>query len=200
MLFRRRSDPNGESFVPNGESFAPGLGRFAKMQKLGPHDKTTPKEVVEYLVTKLRQGEISEAFTYTCIPVAKRGCHRSSTVWTRRMAWDKAREIGGAPSGLAHESTEFEEMIRSAYAPLLQTEGYRFIGDASNWQMKDGVESPTDPKEYIVEVKTQNGEHLLVKFRLIYDWLLYCHLVATVGLASLSSNAFPGSEDIDLDI
>lgn len=195
-LERRRSEQSCASMA-----FAPGLGRFEKMQELGPHHTTTPKEVVEYVITKLRQGDVAEAFTFTCIPTAKRGCHKSSTDWSRRMAWDKAREIGGAPSGKAHEAAEFGEMVRAAYAPLLKTEGYRFIGDASNWQLKNGLEKATAVKEYVVEVKTTGGEHLLVRFRLIYDWLLYCHLVATVGvLTATSGKAFPGSEDINLDI
>ena len=170
------------------------------MQQDGPHHTVTPKEVVEYVVTKLRQGEVKQAFEFTCIPTSKRGCHKSSTVWTRRMAWDKAREIGGDPSGLALEHDDWEKMVRSTYAPLLQTEGYRFIGDSTPWQQKNGRQSATGVKDYMVEVKTTGGDHLLVKFRLIYDWLLHCHLIVNVGLASLSSNAFPGTEDIDLDI
>ena len=78
-------------------------------------------------------------------------------------------------------------------------QGYRFIGDASAWQQPNG-ESATAVKEYVVEVKTVSGQHLLVKFKLVYDWLLYCHLIATVGVFALTSSAFPGADDIDLDI
>lgn len=171
------------------------------MQANGPHHTTTPREVVEYVVTKLRQGEIDEAFAFTCIPMAKRGCHKSSTDWTRRMAWERARVIGGAPSGTAYERDPFAQMVRKTYAPLLQTDGYRFIGDASSWQQKNGLEKATAVKEYVVELKTTKNEHMLVKFKLVYDWLLYCHLIATVDiLSAMSSKAFPGSEDINLDI
>ena len=181
--------------------FAPGLGRFDAMQQHGPHHTTTPREVVEYVITKLQEGAIDEAFAFTCIPMAKRGCHKSSTDWTRRMAWDNARVIGGDPSGKAYERDEFAQMVRTAYAPLLQTEGYRFIGDDSAWQQKNGHESATAVKEYVVELKTSAGAHMLVKVKLVYDWLLYCHLIATVGLLSaMSSKAFPGTEEIDLDI
>ena len=42
---------------------------------------------------------------------------------------------------------------------------------------------------------------MLVSFKLVYDWLLYCHLIATVRiLSAMSSKAFPGTEEIDLDI
>ena len=171
------------------------------MQQDGPHHTTTPKEVVEYVVTRLRQGDVRQAFEFTCIPTAKRGCHKSSTVWTKRMAWDSAREIGGASSGKNLEQDEWENMVRVKYAPLLQTEGYRFIGDATAWQQQNGRQEATAVKDYVVEVKTTCGEHLLVKFRLIYDWLLHCHLIVNVGLGALSSSkAFPGTEDIDLDI
>ena len=89
----------------------------------------------------------------------------------------------------------------SNYQPLLQTEGYRFVGDASAWQLKNGHEKFTAVKEYLVELKTAKGEHLLVSFKLVYDWLLYCHLIATVRiLSAMSSKAFPGTEEIDLDI
>ena len=117
------------------------------------------------------------------------------------MAWEKARVIGGAPSGKALPADEFAQMLRTTYAPLFQTVSYRFVGDASSWQQKDGLEKPTSVKEYVVELKTSAGDHMLVKFKLVYDWLLHCHLIATVGiLSAMSSKAFPGSEDIDLDI
>lgn len=41
----------------------------------------------------------------------------------------------------------------------------------------------TAVKEYMVEVKSCKGEHLLYKFKLVYDWLLFCHLVASVRTA-----------------
>jgi len=181
--------------------FAPGLGRFAAMQRLGPHHTTTPREVVEYVINKLREGDATEAFKFTCIPVTKRGCHKSSTDWTRRMSWEKARVIGDAPSGIALESAEFNQMLQSSYAPLMKTTSYRFIGDRTAWQQKKGHQKMTAVKEYVVELKTNREEHFLVKMRLVYDWLLYCHLVATVELFAMSSqSAFPGAEDIALDI
>jgi len=190
----------GEGSGPRLE-FQPGLGRFAKMQQMGPHHTTTPREVVEYVITKLKEKDVAEAFTFTCIPVTKRGCHKSSTDWTRRMAWERAHVIGGAPSGKALAAPEFEEMLRSTYSGLLETAGYRFLGDASAWQQQNGAQEMTAVKEYVVEVKTVRDEHLLVKFKLVYDWLLYCHLIATVQLFAMSSSkAFPGTEDIDLDI
>jgi len=193
----KRSNEDGAAKL----EFAPGLGRFEAMQEIGPHHTTTPREVVEYVVTKLREGDMDEAFTFTCIPNAKRGCHKSSTDWRRRMAWDRARVIGDAPSGTAHEHDAFAEMVRTTYAPLLKTEGYRFIGDDSAWQQKGGLESATAVKEYVVELKTIGGDHMLIKFELVYDWLLHCHLIATVGiLSAMSTKSFPGSEDINLDI
>ena len=61
----------------------------------------------------------------------------------------------------------------------------------------------TAVKEFVVEMKTSNNEHHLVKFKLVYDWLLYCHLVCSCTLVSASTNKhFPGAEDDDtlLDI
>jgi len=188
--------------VENGTKleFQPGLGRFEKMQRDGPHHTTTPKEVVEYVLTKLQEGQLAEAFTFSCIPVTKRGCHKSSTDWTRRMAWGRSRVIGGAPSGKALPRDEWDAMVLDTYAPLTKTQGYRFLGDTSDWQQKNGEAEMTAVKEYVVELKTTGGEHLLVKWKLVYDWLLYCHLVATVELFAMTSSAFPGSEDINLDI
>ena len=105
-LTRRSED--GSSVL----EFAPGLGRFADMQRLGPHHTTTPKEVVEYVVQKLREGNMDEAFTFTCIPVTKRGCHKSSTDWTRRMAWENSRVIGGAPRCAVFAAYLFSRSLR----------------------------------------------------------------------------------------
>ena len=150
--------------------FAPGMGRMAALSQQGPHHTTTPKEVVEYVIMSLRQKNVTEAFKFTCIPSHKRGCHKSSTDWTRRMAWEKARVIGGAPSGKALESEDFEAMVRSTYSSMLDTKEYRFIGDSSAWQQKRGHEKMTAVKEYVVETKTAKGDHLLLKFKLVYDW------------------------------
>ena len=100
----------------------------------------------------------------------------------------------------ALESDEFDAMLRASYAPLLRTAGYRFVGDASAWQIKKGMERPEAVKEYTVELKMSGGGHMLARFKLVYDWLLYCHLIATCELFDMSSKAFPGTEDISLDI
>ena len=73
--------------------------------------------------------------------------------------------INGAPSGRPLAYEDFEQMVKARYATLLQTEQYRFVGDATDWQMKQGRESSTAEKEYLVEVQTNKGEHLLVKFK-----------------------------------
>ena len=177
------------------------LGKFAAMQRLGPHHTTTPKEVVEFVITQLRQGNISQAFAFSAIPVTKRGTHKSSTDWSNRMAWAQAQIIGGAPSGKFHDREAFEQMVRGQYAGLLDTQVFRFLGDTTPWQQKDGMEKMTSVKEYLVEVKTSKDEHLLFKFRLVYDWLVYCHLVTSVSVLSAStSKHFPGAEDLSIDI
>ena len=62
----------------------------------------------------------------------------------------------------------------------------------------------TAVKVYVVEVRTRSGEHLLLKFKLVYDWLLYCHMVAGVLITAVSTHKFfPGADDeadLDLDI
>ena len=55
-------------------------------------------------------------------------------------------------------------------------------------------------QDYMVELKTTRGDHKLIKFKLVYDWLLYCHLIASVQVFAMTSTAFPGTEEIDLDI
>jgi len=61
----------------------------------------------------------------------------------------------------------------------------------------------TAVKDYVVEVKTSHQEHLLLKFKLVYDWLVYCHLVASVDIMSVDAlgKHFPGADDgLDLSI
>ena len=177
------------------------LGKMQAMQQFGPHHTVTPKDVVEFVITELRSGNISQAFAFSAIPVTKRGTHKSSTDWSRRMAWEKAQIIGGAPSGQHHDASRFEIMVKEKYAALLDTDAFRFLGDDSPWQQKNGMEKMTAVKEYVVEVKTRNAEHYLLKFRLVYDWLLYCHLVTSVSMLSASSSKhFPGAEDVSIDI
>ena len=79
--------------------FIEDLGKLDKMRKLGPHHTTAPKQVVEHIVTELRQGNISQAFRFTCNPPWRQGTHASTTDWSVRMAWDKATVIEGTPSG-----------------------------------------------------------------------------------------------------
>ena len=55
-------------------------------------------------------------------------------------------------------------------APLLDLDVFRFVGDDTPWQDKGGLEKMTDPKDYVVEVKTRSGEHLILTFKLVYDW------------------------------
>jgi hypothetical protein len=177
------------------------LGKTSALQRLGPHHTTTPRDVVEFVISELGRGNISRAFEFTAIPAGKRGTHQSSTSWTRRMAWEKCRIIGGAPSGLHYALSDFEAMMKTNYNVLLESTEYRFLGDSTPWQQKEGRQKMTAPKEYVVEVKTGKGEHQMVIFRLVYDWLVYCHLVASVSIMSTSTaKHFPGAEDESMDI
>jgi len=177
------------------------FGKMHTLRHTGPCHTTTPKQVVEHLLVALREGEIEQAFRFTCVPVGKRGTHKSSTDWSHRLDWEKCSVINGAPSGRFVDEEGFSQMVRSRYAALLRTDEFRFIGDTSPWQQKNGQAKMTEVKDYVVETKTQTGEHLLLKFRLVYDWLLYCHLVASVSITSLMvSKHFPGADDLDLSI
>lgn len=178
------------------------FGKFHQLKQLGPHHTTTPKQVVEHVITELREGNVSQAFAFTCVPVTKRGTHKTSTDWTQRMAWEKCNVINGAPSGRFVDLPTFESMVKARYSPLLDTEEFRFVGDASPWQQKQGREKMTAVKDYVVEVKTRSQEHLLLKFKLVYDWLVYCHLVASVDIMSIDrlGKHFPGAEDLDLSV
>ena len=178
------------------------LGKFMAMHRIGPHHTTTPKEVVQHVITELREGNVSQAFSFTCVPVTKRGTHKSSTDWSQRMTWDRCKVINDAPSGGHANLQEFESMVRSRYAPLLETEEFRFVGDDSPWQQKRGQEKMTAVKDYVVEVKTRSREHLLLKFKLVYDWLVFCHLVARVDIMSIDAlgKHFPGADESVLDI
>ena len=108
--------------------FIEDLGKLDKMRKLGPHHTTAPKQVVEHIVTELRQGNISQAFRFTCNPPWRQGTHASTTDWSVRMAWDKATVIEGTPSGRTVDKQAFIRMVRSRYAALLDTQQYRFVG------------------------------------------------------------------------
>ena len=168
------------------------LGKFAAMRHFGPHHTTTPREVVQHIITELQQHNISQAFAFTAVPVLKRGTHKSSTDWSHRMSWEKAKVINDAPSGKACNADDFEAMVRSKYAPLLNVVQYRFVGDDSAWQQKNGHEKMTAVKDYVVEVRTRESEHLLLKFKLVYDWLVYCHLVASVrSISTLELSVHP---------
>uniref|UniRef100_A0A7S2H127 Uncharacterized protein n=1 Tax=Haptolina brevifila TaxID=156173 RepID=A0A7S2H127_9EUKA len=177
------------------------FGKMHMLRHTGPCHTTTPKQVVEHVLVELREGDIEQAFRFTCVPVGKRGTHKSSTDWSHRMAWEKCSIINGAPSGHFVDEEAFSQMVRSRYAALLATDEFRFLGDASSWQQKNGQAKMTAVKDYVVETKTRTGEHLLLKFRLVYDWLLYCHLVASVSITSLAvSKHFPGADDFDLSV
>ena len=155
--------------------------------------------------------------------------------------------INGHPSGRTVAFDDFSMMVRDRYGGLLQVEQYRFVGDASAWQTKQGREKMTAEKarttafaantaaraacsrrgadaappsraacgvgifrvcdgasvphapwsqEYLLEVRTRGDEHLLVKFRLVYDWLLHCHLVSmvTVVRARVPPHAAPRAD------
>ena len=177
------------------------LGKFDQLRKEGPQHLTSPRQVVEFVMNELSVGNVDQAFMFTCVPVAKRGVHKSSTDWSRRMNWETCKVINGAPSGVACDATKFDSIIRSRFSPLLATSTYRFVGDTSAWQVDRGREKMTAVKNYVVEAKTRSesgrqSEHLLLKFRLVYDWLLYCHLVASCTIVSVSIDKhFPGAED-----
>eukprot|EP00316_Scyphosphaera_apsteinii_P021357 CAMPEP_0119338002 /NCGR_PEP_ID=MMETSP1333-20130426/95157_1 /TAXON_ID=418940 /ORGANISM="Scyphosphaera apsteinii, Strain RCC1455" /LENGTH=172 /DNA_ID=CAMNT_0007349177 /DNA_START=253 /DNA_END=771 /DNA_ORIENTATION=+ len=172
------------------------------MQQDGPHHTVTPRDVVEFVITETCKGNLSQAFKFTAIPVMKQGCHKSSTDWTQRMSWEKSRVISGVPSGPFNDYAGFESMVRSRYSALLDTEGFRFVGDDSSWQSKNGLEKETAVKEYVVELKTEKEAHYLIKFKLVYDWLVFCHLVVSVSVLSADpSRFFPGTgEQPDMDI
>jgi len=177
------------------------LGKRDMLTKIGPHSTTSPKQVVEHIVVELTSGNISQAFRFTAMPPWKQGTHRSTTDWSMRMDWERCKVIHGACSGGVVDMDRFEGLLRSKYAALLETESYRFVGDDSAWQQKNGAEKMTAPKEYTVEVETKKGEHMLLKFKLVYDWLVYCHLVAGVSVFSWDNDRFfPGSLDLECDI
>ena len=57
----------------------------------------------------------------------------------------------------------------------------------------------TAVKEYMIEAQTKKGKHLILRFKLVYNWLVFCHLIAGVSMLSAStSDFFPGAEDSDL--
>jgi len=177
-----------------GETF----GKRDMLAKIGPHSTASPKQVVEHVVEELSSmGNISQAFRFTAMPPWKQGTHRSTTDWSQRMDWERCKVIHGTCSGGVVDMEAFEGVLRSKYAALLETKKYRFVGDDSAWQQKGGAEKMTAEKEYVVEVQTKKGEHLLLKFKLVYDWLMYCHLVAAVSVFSWDNERFfPGSGDL----
>ena len=150
------------------------LSKSHALQKYGPHHTTSPKQVVEHIIRELStpQQNISQAFAFTCVPMNNRGLHKSSTDWSKRMAWDRCRISNDEPSGQFYDHEAFVEMIRDRYTPMLGIDGFRFIGDSSAWQQQQGNAKMTDPKQYVVEVKTRRGDHLILDFKLLYDWVV----------------------------
>ena len=160
------------------------------LEKLGPHPTTSPKQVVEHVLHSLSFSQnISQAFAFTCVPLAKRGTHKSSTDWSRRMAWDKCAVVRGEPSGHFYDHEKFASMVRAQYAPLLELEGYHFIGDSSSWQHGSARRvKMTGPKQYVVEARTRANEHLVITFKLLYDWVRTRTLRQPAQLSGCSSS------------
>ena len=75
----------------------------------------------------------------------------------------------------------------------------QFRVSAGPWQVKAGTEKMTAVKEYMVETQTKKGKHLILRFKLVYNWLVFCHLIAGVSMLSATTkDFFPGAEDSDL--
>ena len=126
------------------------------LRKVRPHGTTTPKQVIEHVVMELREGNLSQAFTFTSMPPWRQGTHKSSTDWTQRMAWDKSTIINGHPSGNTMAYDAFASMVKARYAALLETEQYRFIGDDTEWQTKRGQEKMTSEKARTLHVAIES--------------------------------------------
>jgi len=63
-----------------------------------------------------------------------------------RVAPPESTIINGHPSGRTVAFDDFSSMVSDRYGGLLQVEQYRFVGDASMWQTKQGQEMPTAEK------------------------------------------------------
>ena len=89
------------------------LGKFDALRKLGPHSTTSPRQVVEHVLTELREGDVQQAFNFTALPPWRQGTHRTITDWTQRMDWEKCQVIHGACSGKLVDRPSFEQLVRS---------------------------------------------------------------------------------------
>ena len=44
------------------------LGKFDRLRKEGRHDRTSPRQVVEHVLTEMREGDLQQAFDFTSCP------------------------------------------------------------------------------------------------------------------------------------
>jgi len=170
------------------------LGTFDRMLKEGPAGLMPSESVVEHVLTQVSSGNISQAFRFTCrYPGKPAGVHKSSTDWSKRMNWEKCKIIGGSCTGKSETEATFEEMVKQRFPSMLSTQGYRFVGGAPAWQT-----AASRVVEHVVEVQTRDQQQLLFRFKLVYNPLLDCHLVAAVStMATSTSKYFPGADDSD---
>ena len=171
------------------------LGTFDRMLKEGPAGLMPSESVVEHVLTQVSSGNISQAFRFTCrYPGKPAGVHKSSTDWSKRMNWEKGRVISGACSGRSETEEDFSQMLQQRYPTMLVTKAYRFVGGEAPWYQQRVV-------EHMVEVQTSQDEQLLYRFKLVYEPLLHCHLIASVSMIATSTERFfPGAEGCDAEI
>ena len=93
------------------------LGKFDRLRKEGPHDRTSPRQVVEHVLTEMREGDLQQAFDFTSCPPWRQGTHKSSSDWSQRMDWAHSKTIEGVPSGRTCALADFEGLVKSRCAP-----------------------------------------------------------------------------------
>ena len=193
------AEPAGDwsmgELMKEAQKRTPKLGTMDRMIKDGPSMHTSSQNVVEFVLSQVAAGNISQAFRFTARGGGKpAGVHKSSTDWSKRMNWEKGRVISGACSGRSETEEDFSQMLQQRYPTMLVTKAYRFVGGEAPWYQQRVV-------EHMVEVQTSQDEQLLYRFKLVYEPLLHCHLIASVSMIATSTERFfPGAEGCDAEI
>merc|ERR1719446_1473643 len=88
------AEPSGDwsmsELMKEAQKRTPKLGTMDRMIKDGPSMHTSSQNVVEFVLSQVAAGNISQAFRFTARGGGKpAGVHKSSTDWSKRMNWEK---------------------------------------------------------------------------------------------------------------
>jgi len=167
-----------------------GLDKFERLRTKGPHAETSPRTVIEFVLTSLQQGDVESAFKFTALPPGSGGRGMANAPLDKRIDWFTARVIKGNPTGNVVNLDEFTALVRDRLRFVMDSNGFTFVGAAPKWG-KPHVPVHAD-QEYFVEVGSA-----LVRIYLTYQWLFTCHVVTGVQVLRAPAEGYAGLPDAD---